>query len=427
MHSKIDRTNSRSLLLASAAATHNADQPAVLRQLLSNSKSAHEPDADGNTCIHLILMAALPEQPWTVQSLIEVIHSGALPTQMNHASLSAFDVACRAQAQHGSFRRDILLQALIETGSDIPDDRLLMPTELTTTYTSLHHAIICGDPQARADFHLRQALVNRLAFETHRPSIGPRSELYDSSVDRVLNTSPQWNAVDPNIAFRDAQLYLQRIIAARKQLKHMIEERISYETWTKVSRLVDAQQAQNSALLEFDWFQPVEPEDVFISQIDNLILRLEDIDSRSISMDAVDRLMWILEDAVPKAPRCNSGNITTAAAALEPPAQRPHITITLNERQMTSSDDQSSASPDSPRKESMVKTPTHFYVSEPDERLAKLPLLNMTCIDTVEQRTGIEPSDSPRKESMVKTPIHFYLCQLQTEDALPFTCTQRRQ
>lgn len=106
-----------------------------------------------------------------------------------------------------------------------------MPTELTASYTPLHHALICGDALASATFYLRQTLVNRLVRAVECRNVAPDSKLYDIAVDRVLCSYSEGDSIDPDGAFDRALAYLHRMIGVKKQVAFMIEERLPYGTW----------------------------------------------------------------------------------------------------------------------------------------------------------------------------------------------------
>lgn len=52
-----------------------------------------------------------------------------------------------------------------------------------------------------------------------------------------------------------------------------------------------------AGLLKFDWFRPVDSEDVFLSHIDNLIQQLEELDPVTTDGENVERLIEVLEIA----------------------------------------------------------------------------------------------------------------------------------
>ena len=58
-------------------------------------------------------------------------------------------------------------------------------------------------------------------------------------------------------------------------------------------------QAQLAALVAFDWFRPVDPDDVFANQVDNLIEQLEALSPCCSNSEDVKRLIDVLEHAVP--------------------------------------------------------------------------------------------------------------------------------
>ena len=350
----------RTLLLASAAATRNVDQTAAIRLLLRTGANIHDWDVNGNTCLHLILAAAQPDQPWTVQTLAELLQAGADPSQANHTGFSAFDMACFNWASVGSFRRDILLQALIESGSDVTDDRLLIPPKLTSSYTAFHHALVRGDAHATATFYLRRTLTNKLACTTGQSRrTAPESILYDVAVDRVLFSHANEESLNIDIAFDQAFEYLQSMVGVKKQVAFMFEERVPYNIWLHLRDLLNVPQAEVNSLLEFDWFRYVDPEDVFLNQVDNLIQQLEDFSPGAISFENVKRLIQILESTLQRSP--NSG-----AEQLESSPAMDYFDRSPEEEQVDFYNVQE-VEPPHLRKESIVPTPVRFYMHSMDE------------------------------------------------------------
>lgn len=296
---KQDIAYHRSVLLSTAAATHNEDQPDLLRLLLENGARIHEWHVDGNTCLHLLITAARPDQPWCHRSLVTLIQAGADPNQSNHCGYTAFDLVCSISSKFGSFRRDLLLHALLESRSDIQDERLLAPTEFTASYTSSHHAMISGVSSPEMAYIFRTTLLNRTANAIECRNI----KLHEASVDRVLSSHAPAYILREDSIFLEVLDYLQRMEGGNKQLVRMARARLSHETWTRFSQNLDwlqmTSQAQIAALLEFDWFRPVDPEDVFLSYVDFLIEQLDDLRPNEPNSRNIDRLIEALENAIP--------------------------------------------------------------------------------------------------------------------------------
>ena len=220
----------RSMLLATCAATSNEDQPQLLRVLLENGASVFEWDVEGNTGIHLAIIMALPDQPWVVKTLTTLIQAGADPTQPNHAGYTAYDLACNTAPEFGSFRRDLLLQALIESESDIQDDRLLAPPDFTAFYTSIHRETICGNSSTDMMSQLRKALLDRLTCTANHRNITPSRRLHEAAVDRVLTSCNPRALIEPNAILDEALDYLERMGEAKKQIVRMTKERLPQQS-----------------------------------------------------------------------------------------------------------------------------------------------------------------------------------------------------
>ena len=232
----IPRTN----LLACASATHRPEQPVMMRNLLRTGSSTLERDANGDTCLHAAIAMSHPAQPWVVQSLSTMMKAGADPRHRNHAGYTAYDIACDSAPELGSFRKDLLLQAMLESGSNINDDRLLAPRRLSHFYTSM---------------------------------------------------------------FQEILDYLNRMFQGKGRVVVMRRERLPMQLWESLRGYVDWPQmmdrALTAALLEFDWFRPVDAEDVFLSQVDTLIEQLEDLDINDEGCVQIAHLIEVLQNSIP--------------------------------------------------------------------------------------------------------------------------------
>ena len=376
-------TKQRPMLLATAAATHYESQPALLKLLLENGADVREWDASGNTCLHLAIAAARPDQPWVVQSLTTLIHAGADPSQPNYAGFTTFDLACSTSTKFGfgSFRRDVLLQALLESGSDIPDERLLAPPRLTAFYTKTHQAKICGAVSAPdMTFFFRAALFDRLniAVDCHN------ARLHEAAIDRVLSSDAPSDHLDQDILFEKVLGYFHRMMEGKKDVVRMVKERLSHQTWMNFGKDLHwhgmTDQARTAALLEFDWFRPVDPEDVFLRFVDNLIEQLEDLGPSEADGDGIGRLIEVLENAIPSY-RAVSVKKTTSDP-LPPPAHSmsndeddaTQVTLKGTLKLIVQSDHEGTtpSADERERQESIVKTPVEYY--RPELKFDEVPV-----------------------------------------------------
>jgi hypothetical protein len=367
----IPRTN----LMACSSATHLPAQPALLKDLLRTGSSIHERDANGDTCLHAAIFMSHPEQPWVVQSLSALIQAGADPRQRNNAGYTAYDIACNGPFELGSFRKDLLLQAILESRSCINDDRLLAPRRLTHFYTSMQHDMICGKYSTQQTAIFRKALSDRLRNYVDYHRIPARSNVQHAAIDLVLSSDPaKWTA-NPDAVFHEVLDYLQRLLHGKARVAAMTRERLPPQICEGLQGHVDWPQMMDRALtasiLEFDWFRPVDPEDVFLSHVDHLIEQLEDLDTGDEARDYIDYVIQVLQNSIPSyravsvsksdssASRRStwSGPSTTSSSSNSPRTQR---SSTLSLQTDTSSLVALNES-DISRKESIAKTPAEYY------------------------------------------------------------------
>jgi phosphopantetheinyl transferase (holo-ACP synthase) len=232
-----------------------------------------------------------------------MVKAGADPRHRNHAGYTVYDIACDGAPEFGSFRKDLLLQALLESRSNINDDRLLAPRRLTQFYTSMHHDQICGSYAAKEAAIFRKALCERLRNYVDYHRLNARSDVQEAAVDRVMaSETSKWTA-NPDAVFQEILDYLNRMFQGKGRVVIMRRERLPIQIWESLQGYVDWPQmmdrALTAALLEFDWFRPVDPEDVFLSQVDNLIEQLEDLDISDEGRVQIEHLIEVLQNSIP--------------------------------------------------------------------------------------------------------------------------------
>lgn len=290
-------------LLVLAASTDRPDQPILLKDLLATRPNVYERDLNGDTCLHVAVVTSRPEYPWVVQSPSQLIQAGADPTQRNNTGYTVYDIACNGPPETGSCRRDLLLQALLEAGRYINDDRLLAPARFTQCYTNMNHAMISGGYAAQQTDFLRKALRDRLKnyIDFHR--LNARTRVQEVAVNRILASNPAIWTQYPDKLFHDVLGYLQRMFQGQKKLSMMRKERLPPTVWTGFQSTVDwshmVEQSLTAAILEFDWFRPVQLEDVFVILVDSLIEQLEDLDTDDEGQQHVQNLIEVLQNSIP--------------------------------------------------------------------------------------------------------------------------------
>lgn len=387
----IPRTN----LMACSSATHLPSQPVTLKNLLKSGSSIHERDANGDTSLHAALLGSRPEQPWIVQSLSILMLAGADPRQRNHAGYTAFDVACDGPPEFGSFRRDLLLQALLECGSPVADDRILAPRRLTHFYTIKQHEMICGGYAAQEGAAYRKALSDRLRNYVDYHRISAHRSIQDTTIKRIMSTEPSKWTSNPDAVFQEVLQYLQHIIHGKTRVAAMRRERLPSQIWEGLQRHVDwpqmVDQALTASILEFDWFRPVDSEDVFLSHVDNLIEQLEDLDVGEENRAYIDHLIQVLQNSIPsyRAVSLSTLDSETANSSPKSSASTPTSShssprarsFTLSV-QTSASSSGVAADSDIGRKESIAKTPAEYYPPELRTRAVTMPVEILRPLDS---------------------------------------------
>lgn len=370
-------TDGRTLLLHTAVATSNKDQPSVLRLLLRAGAAVADQDPEGNNCLHLLVSTMRSGEMRCVDSLVILFQAGADPYLLNHRMESVMDIACRPSAEFGSFRRDALHQALLRSGYAVTDERLLAPPRYTQSYTDCHHALLHDRlPQAeRSCVDLKASLLSKLIDCVDCSGALTGYRLHETAVDRVLSLYAGLHAeAHPHELFSVALRYLRLLIEGKKQLVIMIKDRLPYQLWRPYGQRIDwlrlVEETETAALLDFDWFKPVDYEDLFLSQVDGLIQQLEEFALRYGPGENIGPLIDVLENALPSHREvCQREKAESDPATLEVlrqgTRQLPTI-VTLHTPglpgQADSDDRVDSLSPEErPRQLSMTKTPIEFY------------------------------------------------------------------
>ena len=401
----IPRTN----LMACSSATHLPTQPALLKDLLRTGSSIHERDANGDTCLHAVILLSHPEQPWVVQSLSTLIQAGADPRQRNNAGYTAYDIACNGPSELGSFRKDLLLQALLETRSSINDDRILAPRRLSQCYTIRHHEMICGGYSAQQNAIFRKALSDRLRNYVDYHRIPAQSNVQHAAIDRILSSDPTKWTSNPDVVFHEVLDYLQRLLHGKARVAamrrdrlppHMSEGSQGYVNWPQ---MVD--QALTASILEFDWFKPVDPEDVFLSHVDNLIEQLEDLDTGDQSREYIDHSIQVLQNSIPSYRAVSLSNAdsesprrsTWSAPSSNSSSPRTQRSSTLSLQTDTSSP-VSFNETDIGRKESIAKTPAEYYPPELKSKKGGISVQLIRPIESISS-SGASSESSKRQKS----------------------------
>ncbi|KAK3701903.1 hypothetical protein LTR37_015214 [Vermiconidia calcicola] len=311
------RGTDHTLLLRTSALSQNEEQPVLLKRLVHAGANVRERDGRGDTCLHHLITTAQPEQPWVLRSLTTLLDAGADPTLSNNAGDTTIDVACDAPPELGSFRRDLLLQALLESSSDIPERLLLHSTKLTRSYTRMHNANLFLDRSMSPSIHLRAELLETLTDAAEQRNILSCPKLRGAALDRVLTAA---DYIDPEVVLREALAYLTQMCEAKQQLVSMCRDRIPNHTVIKFAPYVDllqfANKARMAALLDFDWNRPVDMEDMFAIYVDHLIEQLEDLAGpNEIDVDVIEDAIEVLQNAIPSYRACSlrsssSGNVS---------------------------------------------------------------------------------------------------------------------
>ena len=382
--------------MACSSATHLPSQPVTLKNLLGSGSSIHERDPNGDTCLHAALLMSRPEQPWVVQSTSTLMQAGADPRQRNHAGYTAYDIACDGPPELGSFRKDLLLQAMLECGRPVEDDRLLAPRRTTQFYTSKHHEMICGGYAALEGAAYRKALSDRLRNYVDYHRLSARPSIQAAAIERIMSSEPSKWTSSPDSTFQEVLEYLQRIIHGRTRVVAMRRERLPTQIWEGLQGQVDwpqmVERALTASILEFDWFRPVDPEDVFLSHVDTLIEQLEDVDVGEENRAYINHLVQVLQNSIPSYRAISLSTLDSDPANLSPhsnssaPASSNGSPRTA--RSSTLSVQTPATSPgvlaesDIGRKESIAKTPAEYYPPELRFRSKTMPVEILRPLDS---------------------------------------------
>lgn len=376
-------------LLATAAATGNPEQPAEIASLLSSGASVHQQDTKGNNCLHHLLSSAHPNQHWTALSLTTLLRAGADPSNADNAGRTSFDIACDAPPTYGSFRRDLLLQALLESDGEISDSRLFAPTRLTDIYTQTSHEILFNDPSPHAEAELRAELLERITEAMEQRGTLTDSKLHSAALTRTLSSYTLGTFVDRETIFNDTLRYMDMMCRGKSEIVRLCKARFSkiasVQLGESLNLLQMAQSANTSALLEFDWWRPVDVEDLFSTYVDFLIERLETIrdENRETASD-VAGLVDMLQNAVPSYQTCTLRGRQCSPRSVQaeerpPDSGKEFLTVPRARESggaqhegygsyrdwLSCLDVQDRAEEDKARKESIVATPVEFYAKKP--------------------------------------------------------------
>lgn len=382
----------RTLLLATAMTTANTEQADIMQLLLRAGAHVDVLDFEGNSCLHLLVCTMQPSDSHCFDSLKVLLLAGADLSVRNASGESAFDVACRPSAELGSFRRDTLCAAAIRVGQGLPrmatDDRLWTPPTFTDAYTRQVHNQLCDRSAADA----RTNLLSRIIGCADLWSPYMRYRLHEAAVDRTirLNQNDKQNTTHPFQHFSSALQYLRSMIEGKRQLYLMIKERITYQQWrpylpVNINWLQLEDEAETLALLGFDWFRPVDYEDLFATFVDSLIEQFQ--------ITGLDRekLVKVMEETVPSyrelsQRRCPTLNAERCHDGRDHPLQvREEAFCQLSE-------------PCSPNTHSLPRRVPHEPLNiEVDSE-----------IEPYKRRDSMSPQTRPRIPSIMKTPIEFY-------------------
>ena len=384
----------------------------MIRNLLRTGSNTLERDANGDTCLHAAIAMSHPAQPWVVQSLSAMMKAGADPRHRNHAGYTVYDIACDSTPEFGSFRKDLLLQAMLESRSNINDDRLLAPRRLTNFYTSMHHDQICGGYAATEAATYRKALCERLRNYVDYHRINARSDVQEATIDRVMaSETSKWTA-NPDEVFQEILEYLNHMFQAKGRVVFMRRERLPTQVWESLQGYVDWPQmidrALNAALLEFDWFRPVDPEDVFLSQVDILIEQLEDLDINDEGRARIEHLIEVLQNSIPsyravsisksESDASNNSTRNSTSDRASSSANSPRVSVSKGSTLSLQTnveivgvlkDDEMG------RKASIAKTPAEYY--PPALRGSRRPLVSVQRVRTDESSINGGSSEAGKR------------------------------
>ncbi|KAK3669199.1 hypothetical protein LTR78_010922 [Recurvomyces mirabilis] len=93
------------------------------------------------------------------------------------------------------------------------------------------------------------------------------------------------------------------MIKGKNKIVIMTKDRLAYRSWIPYGRLVNVikitEESELAALLEFDWWRPVDNEDLFVSYVENLIQRFEDFKEQQGHHEQINQLIAKIENALP--------------------------------------------------------------------------------------------------------------------------------
>jgi hypothetical protein len=306
------------------------------------------------------------------------------PEQLNHFGCTAFDVACNAPAALGSFRRDLLLQALLEAGLDVLDDRLFSPIQLTNVYNEMRHEVLFGSRSNNSEYELQAVLHEQLTAAVEERNLNCNRDLLKPALRRVLSTYTEVASTDSATIVEAALQYLERMSEGKKQIVRLCQERIHKEDAVrlgeKLNLLQMRERANTEALLEFDWFRPVDVDDLFLSYIDNMIDQLEALKPAKGDAENIEGLIEMMQNTIPSFRELSVLGLPTSDFSVlgMPASDGDEIERADSARCLAPLDTQleqggscadwfqtdGSASIDVERKASIVQTPVGFYRPE---------------------------------------------------------------
>ena len=186
---------------------------------------------------------------------------------------------------------------------DIQDSRLLTPTRLTSTYTDMRHAVLFGHQFSHSEYEIRTALLERLTEATQQRNLMPDRRLLEAALKRVMRSYALAAFTDSESIFNDTLRYLELMCEGKTEIIRLCRIRLRKEVWSVTGRNLNllgmAQQAHTTALLEFDWFRPVDVEDLFSSYADVMIEQLEALSPAERERGNVAECIDLLQNAIP--------------------------------------------------------------------------------------------------------------------------------
>ncbi|KAK4565563.1 hypothetical protein LTR86_004180 [Recurvomyces mirabilis] len=356
----------RTLLLATAAATHNPDQAMILRLLVRTGAGIDACDDNGSTCLHLVLGSMRSGQRQSLEALIVLLAAGANPLTCNYAGQSAIDLACEADGA-GRHRRSALRQALFDTRCPVIDRRLTEPKHSPTKGDDMMYKE--ADP-------IRARLLRKVVLEVDCSGAFTRYQVHEAAVDRVITQMHTANGYHFDHLFFATVQYLRLMIKGKNKIVIMTKDRLAYRSWIPYGRLVNVikitEESELAALLEFDWWRPVDYEDLFVSYVENLIQRFEDFKEQQGHHEQINQLIAKIENALPshaEMTQRSAGTVSTIHSD-DPPSEQP-VELPMRSGAVLPAGRGGSTQYDFAvgtndlKRFSIVKTPTEFYSAPP--------------------------------------------------------------